>query len=214
MKKSEPSLWHSLETSDALRKLEVDFASGLSPDEVKRRQAEFGLNQMTARSGTSAWVRFVQQFNQALVYILLSAVAVSALLGEWVDAAVIFAVVLINAIVGFIQESKTEKAIEALAKMVRTEATVRRDGRKQRVPSAELVPGDVVLLQSGDSVPADLRFIEVRSLQVEEAALTGESVPTEKKVDAVPADTGLVVIYHVAFEHFKIKCDVGNLSSK
>jgi magnesium-transporting ATPase (P-type) len=199
MKQSESAIWHQLEIDEVLRKLAADFKTGLSAEEVKRRQAELGLNQMTARRGTPAWLKFLQQFNQALVYILLAATVVSALLGEWVDAGVIFGVVLINAIVGFIEEAKAEKAIEALARMVRTEATVRRDGGKQRVPSAELVPGDVVLLQSGDSVPADLRFLEVRSLQVEEAALTGESVPTQKQVEALPADTVLGDRKNLAF---------------
>ncbi len=183
--------WHELEREEVARRLDVDFKQGLSGEEVRRRQDEFGLNQMTARRGTPAWIKFLRQFNQALVYILLAATIVSAALGEFVDAAVIFGVVFINAVVGFIQESKAERAIEALAKMVRTEATVRRQGRKQRIPSSELVPGDVVLLQSGDSVPADLRFFEVRSLQVEEAALTGESVPVQKNVQALPADTVL-----------------------
>ena len=116
---------------------------------------------------------------------------ITGLLKEWVDASVIFGVVLLNAVVGYIQEAKAERAIEAIAHMVRTEATVRRDGRRQRIPSVELVPGDVVLLQSGDSVPADLRLTEVRSLQVEEAALTGESVPVQKSVEPLPADTVL-----------------------
>jgi magnesium-transporting ATPase (P-type) len=197
--KDAATVWHLLEINDVLQKLKVDFKAGLSADEVKRRQAEFGLNQMTARRGTPAWLKFLQQFNQALVYILLAATVVSALLGEWVDAAVIFGVVFINAVVGFVQESKAERAIEALANMVRTEATVRREGRKQRVPSAELVPGDVVLLQSGDSVPADLRLVQVRNLQVEEAALTGESVPVEKRTDALPADTVLGDRKNLAF---------------
>ena len=191
MQRFETTNWHQLEIDEVARLLDVDLKRGLSQEEVKRRQAEFGLNQMTARRATPAWVKFLQQFNQALVYILLAATVVSAALGEWVDAGVIFGVVFVNAVIGFIQESKAEKAIEALAKMVRTEATVRRDGRKQRVPSVELVPGDVVLLQSGDSVPADLRFFEVRSLQVEEAALTGESVPVQKHTAALPADTVL-----------------------
>jgi len=191
MEQLRDKIWHQLLPEEVLKLHNVALESGLSADEVRKRQTEFGLNEMTARRGTPAWVKFLQQFNQALLYILLAATAVSALLGEWVDAAVIFAVVLINAIVGFVQEAKAEKAIEALAKMLRTEATVRRDGAKQRVPSAELVPGDVVLLQSGDSVPADLRFIEVRSLQVEEAAFTGESVAAPKSVAALPADTVL-----------------------
>jgi len=184
--------WHQLPAPEVLLRLQTDLAQGLSRDEVQRRLAEHGPNQMTARRGTPAWLKFLQQFNQALVYILLAAAAVSAALGEYVDAAVIFGVVLINAIVGFLQESKAEKAIEALAKMVRTEATVRREGgRKQRVPSAELVPGDIVLLQSGDSVPADLRLCETRNLQIEEAALTGESVPAQKNTGSAPRDTGL-----------------------
>jgi cation-transporting P-type ATPase F len=189
--KADSTAWHQVENHEVASRLEVDFTKGLSDEEVKRRQEEYGLNEMTARGGTPAWLRFLEQFNQALVYILLAATIISAALGEWVDAAVIFAVVLINAVVGFIQESKAEKAIEALAKMVQSEATVRRNGAKRRVASAELVPGDVVLLQSGDSVPADLRLFKVRSLQVEEAALTGESVPVQKAEGAVPADTSL-----------------------
>jgi magnesium-transporting ATPase (P-type) len=196
---SVPNMWHSLAAEEAVRQLASDVQHGLSAGEVKRRQAEFGLNQMTARRGTPAWVKFLQQFNQALVYILLAATAVSVMLGEWVDAGVIFGVVFVNAIVGFIQESKAERAIEALAKMVRTEATVRRAGRKQRVPSSDLVPGDIVLLQSGDSVPADLRLVEVRSLQVEEAALTGESVPVQKSAGPLPAETVLGDRKNLAF---------------
>ncbi len=195
---SNPS-WHDLAADAAAKKLTVEPARGLSADEVKQRQAEHGPNQMTARAGTPAWVKFFQQFNQALVYILLAATAVSAALGEWIDAGVIFGVVFINAIVGFIQEAKAERAIEALAKMVRVEATVRRDGRKQRVPSVELVPGDIVLLQSGDRVPADLRLLEVRSMQIEEAALTGESVPSQKGVEPLPADTDLGDRRNLAF---------------
>lgn len=191
--------WHQLSAEEAASRLGVDFTRGLSAENVKRRQAEHGLNQMTARRGTPGWVRFLQQFNQALVYVLLAAAAVSAALGEQVDAAVIFAVVFINAVVGFIQESKAERALEKLAKMVRTEATVRREGRKQRVPSVDLVPGDVVLLQSGDSLPADLRLFEIRSLQVEEAALTGESVSVHKAAGVLPADTVLGDRKNLAF---------------
>ena len=110
---------------------------------------------MSPRKGQPAWLKFLQQFNQPLVYILLAAGGVTAFLGEWVDSSVIVGVVLINAIVGFVQESKAERAIESLARMVTTEATVRRDGQKQRVHSDQLVPGDLVILQAGDRVPAD-----------------------------------------------------------
>ncbi len=191
--------WHEGAPETVTRRLDVDPARGLAAEEIERRRAEHGPNQMTARRGTPAWLKFLQQFNQALVYILLAATAVSAALGEWVDAGVIFSVVLINAIVGFLQEAKAEQAIAALARMVLTEATVRRDGRKQRIASTELVPGDIVLLQSGDRVPADLRLVEIRSLQVEEAALTGESVPSPKSVDPLPADTALGDRRNLAF---------------
>ena len=199
MNESNQTVWHQLSTEDTIRYWQTDTSSGLSSDEIKRRQAEHGLNQMSERRGTPAWVKFLQQFNQALVYILLAATVLSAFLGEFVDAGVIFGVVLINAIVGFIQESKAERAIEALARMVRTETTVRRNGQKQRIPSIELVPGDIVLLQSGDRVPADMRLFEVRSLQVEEAALTGESVPSQKKIKPLPADTVLGDRSNIAF---------------
>jgi magnesium-transporting ATPase (P-type) len=169
--------WHQLPAEEVAKLLTVDFSSGLSAEEVSRRQKESGPNRVTARRGTPAWLKFLQQFNQPLVYILLVAVGVTAFLGEWVDSSVIFGVVLINAIVGFIQEAKAEKAIEALAKMIATETNVRRDNRKQRIHSEELVPGDVVLLQSGDRVPADLRFIQIHNLHADESALTGESLP-------------------------------------
>ena len=171
MKTSALSHLHHLDAAEVVRLLEVDLRTGLSSDEIKRRQEKFGLNRITARRGTPAWVKFLQQFNQPLVYILLAAVGVTAFLGEWVDSSVIFGVVFINASVGFLQEAKAEQAIESLSRMVATETTVRRDGRKQRVHSEQLVPGDVVLLQSGDRVPADLRLFHVKSLQVDESWL-------------------------------------------
>jgi len=180
--------WHQYQIEEVLRLLDVDVTTGLSSTEIKLRREEFGPNRVTARRGTPAWLKFLQQFNQPLVYILVLAVAVTLFLGEWVDSLVIFAVVLINAIVGFLQEAKAEKAIDALARMVATETTVRRDGQKRRVHSEELVPGDVVLLQSGDRVPADLRLFQVRNLHADESALTGESLPVAKNPDPVALD--------------------------
>jgi Ca2+-transporting ATPase len=168
-------------------------------NEVRRRHKEFGPNRITARRGTSGWIKFLSQFNQPLVYILLLAVGVTAFLGEWVDSSVIFGVVIINAIVGFLQEAKAEKAIEALAKMVATETTVRRDGRKLRLHSEQLVPGDVVLLQSGDRVPADLRLFQVRNLHADESALTGESLPVAKHADVLALDTILAERKNLAY---------------
>src|ERR1035437_533171 len=180
MENLKDKLWHQLPVEEVLQLLRVTSATGLSAEEVKNRQKEFGPNRVTARRGTPAWLKFLQQFNQPLVYILLLAVGVTAFLGEWLDSSVIFGVVFINAIVGFLQEAKAEKAIDALAKMVATETTVRRDGRKLRVHSEELVPGDVVLLQSGDRVPGDLRLFHIRNLHVDESALTGESLPVAR----------------------------------
>lgn len=183
--------WHHLDTAVVIQRLETDPGHGLSGAEVTRRQEEFGPNRVSAKGGVAPWKRFLLQFNQPLVYILIAAAIITAFLREWVDSSVIFGVVIVNAIIGFFQESKAEKAIEALSKMVMTAATVRRDGRKQRVPSSELVPGDVVLLQSGDLVPADLRLVEVNSLQVNESALTGESVPVPKESVTLKEDTDL-----------------------
>ena len=191
--------WHQLPVEEVLESLGVNSSTGLSAAEVRHRQREFGPNRVTARLGIPGWIKFLQQFNQPLVYILLIAVAVTAFLGEWVDSSVIFGVVLINAIVGFLQEAKAEKAIEALAKMLPIETTVRREGIKQRVHSEELVPGDVVLLQSGDRVPADVRIFHVRNLHVDESALTGESLPVAKHADSLALDTILAERMNLAY---------------
>ena len=193
--KSEPSAesprWHQLDTHEVVQLLDTHCEQGLTAGEVTRRQKHYGPNSVSAKAGTPAWKRFLLQFHQPLVYILLLAVGTTAALQEWVDSGVIFGVVLINAIIGFIQESKAEKAIDALSRMILTEATVRRDGRRQRIPSVELVPGDVVLLQSGDRIPADLRLFTVNNLQIDESALTGESLPVTKHADPLTGDVVL-----------------------
>ena len=199
MKYLKDKAWHQLQHEEVVELLGVDLSTGLSADEVGRRQKESGANRVTARRGTPAWLKFLQQFNQPLVYILLLAVGFTAFLGEWVDSAVILGVVLFNAVVGFLQEAKAEKAIEALAQMIATEATVRRDGQKLRVHSEQLVPGDIVLLQSGDRVPADLRFIHLRDLNADESALTGESLPVAKHPGPLPLDTILAERRNLGF---------------
>jgi len=180
---------HHLPAAELAGLLEVDVARGLGGEEARRRLKLHGFNRLTPRERMAPWRRFALQFHQPLVYILLGATGVTFYLAEYVDAGVIFAVVLVNAIVGYLQEAKAEKAIEALARLVVTESTVRRDGRKQRVPSEELVPGDVVLLQAGDRVPADLRLFRVKNLQTDESALTGESVPVAKHANPLALDT-------------------------
>ncbi len=190
---------HDQRLEDLLANLGTDATMGLAQPEAEKRLRQFGPNQLTAHKRLSEWIRFLLQFHQPLIYILLAATGITVALGEWVDASVIFGVVFINAIIGYLQEAKAEKAIDALAKMVITEATVRRGGEKLRIPSARLVPGDVVLLQSGDRVPADLRLLHQRNLQIEEAALTGESVPVEKQTAPLPTDAILAERTNLAF---------------
>ncbi len=190
---------HQIPAEEAAALLETDLGRGLSLFEVKHRQEYFGPNLVSARKGRGWLMRFFLQFHQPLVYILLLASLVTVLLEEWVDALVILGVVLVNAVVGFVQESKAERALESLKEMVSTEATVIRDGRRLRVPSAELVPGDLVVLQSGDRVPADMRLHQVRELQVDESALTGESVPVEKTSAVLAPDTVLADRRNMAY---------------
>ena len=191
--------WHAQTTEETVSLLESDAAKGLPQDEAESRLAKFGANRMSAGKTVPPWLRFLLQFHQPLIYILLGATLVCFLLAEFVDAAVIFAVVLINAVIGYIQEAKAEKAIDALSKMVHTDATVRRGGETKRIPSCDLVPGDIVLLQSGDRVPADLRLLRERNLQIEEAALTGESQPACKASDVLPSGLALADRKNLAF---------------
>src|SRR5580698_4714361 len=144
MQTNETIKWHALPVGEVAQKLTVNESTGLGSADVKERQAKYGLNEMTARGGVPGWLRFLRQFNQAVVYILLGATVGCFFLAEYVEAYVILGVVLVNALIGFIQEGRAERAISALSKMMTTEANVRREGKKVRVPSAELVPGDVV----------------------------------------------------------------------
>jgi len=172
--------WHHLSNTEVIELLESDIKIGLDASVATLRQEHFGPNSLTVTKGQSAFVRFMLQFHQPLIYILLAAGLVTALLHEWVDSGVIMGVVFINAFIGYIQESKATNALAALAREMTTEATVIRGGQRRRIPAEQLVPGDTVLLQSGDKVPADMRLLHVRELQIDESALTGESVPTEK----------------------------------
>jgi magnesium-transporting ATPase (P-type) len=168
---------------------QADF--GLADAEAAARLTQYGRNSLPERPGKPAWLRLLLQFHQPLIYILLAASLVTALLEEWVDASVIFGVVLINAVVGYLQEAKAENALLALRRLLAASARVIRDGRKTTVPAEELVPGDIVLLDAGDKVPADLRLLRCHELQTDEAMLTGESLPVQKHAHALPADTVL-----------------------
>jgi magnesium-transporting ATPase (P-type) len=162
---------------------------GLSREEVTLRLAKYGLNRLPETRTHGPLVRFIYQFHNVLIYVLIAASAVTATLGHWVDASVILGVVLINAVIGFMQEGKAENALRAIRQMLSPNAMVMRDGRQTTILAEELVPGDIVMLQSGDKVPADLRIIRVKGLQVQESALTGESIAVEKIVDPVAQKT-------------------------
>jgi Ca2+-transporting ATPase len=181
--------WHHLPATEVLELLETDPQKGLDIFEVQHRQQRFGPNVLTPKRGKTPLMRFLSQFTNPLIVILIIASVITALVKGPVDALIILAVVLINAVIGYVQEAKAEKAIEALAQAMTTEATVIRAGERTRLSAAELVPGDIVILQAGDKTPADMRLIRSRDLQVAEAALTGESAPIKKDANAsLPVD--------------------------
>jgi magnesium-transporting ATPase (P-type)/multidrug efflux pump subunit AcrA (membrane-fusion protein) len=177
--------WHAVSAGEALRQLGSDAGRGLDQGEVARRLASYGPNRLPEGAKRGPLMRFLLQFDNILVYILLAAGFVKLMLGLWLDASIITGVVVINAILGFLQEGKAEKALDSIRNMLSADARVRRDGEIRIVPAEQLVPGDIVLLESGDRVPADLRLIEVKNLRADEAALTGESLPADKSSDPV-----------------------------
>jgi len=165
--------------------------AGLTQAEVAERLSRHGANALPVAAHAHPVMRFLAQFNSALIYFLLVAAAAAAMVGHAVDAAVIGAVVIVNAVVGFLQEGKAERALGAIRDLIAPQATVVRGGERQVVPVPDLVPGDIVLLEAGDRVPADLRLLRARGLLIDEAPLTGESVPVEKHVEPVPAASPL-----------------------
>lgn len=191
--------WHTLSTQAVAQQLSSDPETGLTAAEVKQRQEQHGSNELKGKPQKSAIVRFLLQFHQPLLYILLIAGGIKAFLGEWVNAGVIWGVTLINAIIGYVQESKAESAIAALASSVQTDSTAIRDGQKVQIPSTELVPGDIVILNSGDKVPADLRLLTAKNLQINESALTGESVAVEKSTSVLDTDSPLAERTNMAY---------------
>lgn len=182
MRKETP--WYIREASDVVEALDAS-RDGLGSDEVQARQEQYGPNRVREQKRVSAWTILLNQFTSPLIYVLLGALVVTLSIQSWADAIVIGAVLLINGTIGFIQEYKAESAVQSLMDMVSASSQVLRDGREQEVDNAELVPGDIVLLQAGSMVPADVRLLDSKGLQVNEAALTGESVPASKVTDAM-----------------------------
>ncbi len=187
--------WHA---DDAVAALDSDAQRGLTDDEARARLERYGRNELTAETPTPAWRRFLAQFQDALVILLLVATVISA--GLWAferdaalpyEAIAIFAVVLLNAAMGYVQEARAEAAVAALRAMSAAEATVIRNGERRELPASEIVPGDLMLIEEGDTIPADGRLLELATLQVAEAALTGESMPVSKDPSTITADVPL-----------------------
>jgi len=198
--------WHSIEPVQVLKELNTDPHRGLPEDEVKSRLEKYGYNELKKEEGISPFTLFFNQFKNILIIILLIAIVLSALVGEVVDAAIIGVIVVFCAVLGFIQEYRAERALEALKKMLSPTITVLRGGKEEEIPSKELVPGDLLLLEAGDKIPADARLVENHSLRCDEAPLTGESVPVGKDIKPLAEDvrvsdrknmvfTGTIVTY-------------------
>ncbi len=177
--------WHSLSIPETMQKLATNLQIGLTTEEVAARQKIYPRNEIITYKKDNVLFRFLRQFHNALIYILLVSAVIAVALEQWLDAGVILGVVIINAIFGFFQEGKAEKALSAIRAMLSPVAQVIRDGRKITIAASNLLPGDIVVINRGDKVPADLRLCEAKNIQVEEAILTGESLPVEKQSAAV-----------------------------
>ncbi len=183
-------IWHTLEGSAVVQALHTSPQDGLTPEEARARLQSHGPNELAEAPRPGLLHNLIAQFNSFLVIVLIAAAVISAVLGDWIEAAVILAIVLLNAVLGLIQEHRAEQALDALRRLSAPEAHVIRGGHRLIVPAGELVPGDIVLLEAGNYIPADLRLIESVNLRIEEAALTGESVPVEK-------DAGVVLVQDI-----------------
>jgi Ca2+-transporting ATPase len=184
-------VWHSLEVASATKALQVDPGRGLAPQEARRRLAQYGPNELTQQQKASPWRLFLNQFRNILVVILVVATVLSAFVGEYVDAGIILVIILFCAVLGFLQEYRAERALDALKSMLTPMITVLRGGEEREVPSRELVPGDVLVLEAGDRIPADALVVENHSLQCDEAPLTGESLPVTKELTPVRAEAAV-----------------------
>ncbi len=180
--------WHALEVDEVRTHVETDLESGLTTESVTSRQDEFGKNVLPEKEKTPEIIKFLRQFNDVLVYVLLAAAVVTGFLGEYIDTIVIVLVVTIIGVVGYLQENKAEEALKRIKKLLETKATIVRNGKQSEIDSSDLVVGDVLVLAAGDKVPADARVVQAEKFKVEESALTGEATTVEKKSDVVKED--------------------------
>ena len=189
--RSTPS-WHSMPLEEVIDLLKTNTTTGLSAQEAAQRLEQYGPNALREQPRPTFWPRLLAQFKSFVIYILIFAAVLSAVLGDWVEAAAITAIVVLNAVLGVIQEGKAEEALAALRKLTSPDAIVMRENHRIVIPASQLVPGDLVILEAGNHIPADVRLIKAINLQIDEASMTGESVPVEKHVDTRP-DTDAVL---------------------
>ena len=185
MSEADQTAWHALTADEAVQRLKSSVTAGLDDSEATRRQAEYGLNVLPTARKRGPFMRFLQQFNNVLVYVLLAAGFIKLMMNLWLDASIILGVVIIDGLLGFLQEGRAEKSLDSIRNMLSAEARTLRNGQTSMIPAETLVPGDIVFLESGDKIPADIRLTDVKNLRTEEAALTGESVPSDKSTAPV-----------------------------
>ena len=183
------NIWHAMESTDVLNELGTDINRGLTEKEIEKRLNEYGYNELKKEERASTLTLFVNQFKNALIIILLIATALSFMVGEAVDSIFILVIVIFCAVLGFIQEYRAERALDALKKMLSPTITVLRGGKEEEAPSKDLVPGDILIIEAGDKIPADARLIEVHAMRCDEASLTGESLPVGKISDVLSEKT-------------------------
>jgi len=191
--------WHELSPQEVIKILESDEEKGLNEEEARQRLEKYGRNALPPAKKKTILTMFLEQFKDFLVLILVGAALVSSLLGETTDSLVIIAILILNAILGVVQESRANQALEALKKMTVPECEVIREGKPRKISSEEIVPGDIVILREGDFIPADLRLIEIHALKIDESSLTGESVPVEKDISSLPANAPITDRFNMAY---------------
>jgi len=201
--------WYSIKSDEAIKLLESDSVKGLSEKEAAERLGVFGHNELPKKKKESKIIRFLKYFNDILIYILLVAAVITLFLTHYVDTVIIILVAIVNATIGFLQENKAEKALEDIRKMLSLKAIVIRDGNRAEIDASDLVVGDIAVLNPGDRVPADIRIIKSDHLQTEESPLTGESVPVEKKTEALPENTMLADRINMVFSGTTVSSGTG-----
>ncbi len=182
--------WYQLSIEEVLAKKDSQ-KSGLEQEEAKKRLTQYGANRLPEKAGKPLWLRFLAHFHDVLIYVLIAAAVLTSVMGHWVDTAVILGVAVINALIGHIQENNAEKSLKSIRNMIASDTVVIRNGKHETIPTADLVPGDIVVLRAGDRIPADLRVLEAHNLRVEEAILTGESTVVDKITDTLEGELSL-----------------------